>query len=51
VKRGRPLVEGERRDVEIKLRVTKTLAAAIDGTRGSQSRQNWIRETIREALK
>jgi hypothetical protein len=51
VKRGRPLVEGERRDVEMKLRLTKTMKHGIDNQRGTQSAQNWVRDLIREALK
>jgi hypothetical protein len=51
VKRGRPLVEGERRDVEMKLRLTQTMKRNIDSQRGNQPAQDCIRDRIREALK
>lgn len=51
MKQGRPLVEGERRDMTIKLRVTPTMHSGIEARRGGLSRQDWIRQLIREALK
>lgn len=51
MKRGRPLVEGEPRDVEIKVRVTSTMSSRIEQARKGQSRQDWIREQIAKGLK
>lgn len=51
MKRGRPLVEGEPRSIQIKVRVTETMGGRIEAARGALSRQDWIRKQIEEGLK
>ena len=45
---GRPQVEAEPREVEVRLRITKTLAARLDSRRGLVTRADWVRELIRK---
>lgn len=47
---GRPLVEGEPRSVEMKVRITPTMASRIDRKRKKKTRSDWLRETIEREL-
>lgn len=50
-KRGRPLLEGEPMDVILRVRITRSMAEAVDAKRGADSHAAWLRRLIKKELK
>lgn len=48
---GRPLEEDQPRTAEFKTRLTEQDAAKADAVRGTNTRAEWLRALIKEALK
>ena len=49
--KGRPPAEGQLRSETLKVRLTPALAADIDASRGTQTRSDFARDALRDAVR